>query len=31
MKESSSGALLIIILNLIAGILNFGNRKEYWL
>ncbi len=29
MKESSSGALLIIILNLIAGILNFGNRKEY--
>lgn len=29
MKESSSGALLIIILDLIAGILNFGNRKEY--
>lgn len=31
MKESSSGALLIIILVLIAWILNFGNRKEYWL
>lgn len=29
MKESSSGALLIIILVLIAGILNSGNRKEY--